>query len=131
MRAALALGAAVDVVPALTDRFLDVTAIGLARLEAPDLLVGTLQETAQCQAVLTTAADACLAPPVGGRRQVSTTPWKWAGWKRRFDAIYPRIFPRKGATGGLCGVDCRGVLKRITLQSALGVRRRSIPRTRC
>jgi hypothetical protein len=36
MRAALALGAAVDVMPALTDRVLDVTAIGLARLEAPD-----------------------------------------------------------------------------------------------
>ena len=38
VRAALALGAAVDVLPALTDRFLDVAAIGLARVEAPDLL---------------------------------------------------------------------------------------------
>ena len=31
----------------------------------------------------------------------STTPWRWAGWKRRFDAIYPRIYPRKSAAGGL------------------------------
>lgn len=70
MRAALALGAAVDVVPAMTDRVLDVTTIGLARLEAPGLLFGTLQEAAQGQAVLATAAHAGLALPVGGRCQV-------------------------------------------------------------
>jgi hypothetical protein len=68
--------------------------------------------------------------PVSYAQMPSATCGK-QGWKRRFDAIYPWIYPRKVATGGLCSVDCRGTLRRIALQSALGVRRRFIPRTGC
>ena len=55
--AARALGGAIDIHLALADRVLDVPPIGLAGLEAPDLLVGTLQEAGQALAVAAAAGQ--------------------------------------------------------------------------
>jgi len=43
-----------------------------------------------------------------GLRPSETTALRWADWRRRFDAIHPRIYPGAGTAGGLCNADCGG-----------------------